>query len=722
MTLPHSAAARLQQPLAPQPSADVSHRGLRTCRASQLLMIGTLAAAIAGCSVGTGDAEPWMDDVPTGSSPHAPGPKPAITHWAFQSMSTAEPPEVSASVHAPWVKNGIDAFVVANLEQMGFAPSAVASPEKLIRRISLDLTGLPPTLEEVDAFVAAPTDEAYEALVDRLLASPRYAEHMTTGWLDLARYSDTDGFQYDMARPAWQWRDWVIQAFDENLPYDQFTTYQLAGDLLPEPTDSQLMATSFNRNHPIQGENGLLRNEFRDRYVTDRVETLGKAWLGLTLGCAKCHDHKYDPVTAVDFYSIYDCFNQTDEGDNGPSSEFRPSAPLDSPLKDQVLSDLDARIAALEAAGDQAINVAELRQERTAAEATATMRIMRDMDTKRVTQVLSRGRYDAPTGPGLKCSAPGFMPPFPNQAPPNRLGLAQWLMMPDNPLTHRVTVNRVWQQHFGRGLVPSIENFGVLTQAPRHLALLDWLAQRFVESGFDLKALHRLIVTSNTYRQASATTEASLAEDPANDLLGRGPRYRLPAEAIRDLPLFVSGLLVERVGGPPAYPYQPAGLWEELAWESYKISYPKRSGDSAYRRSVYWFWKRTLPPVMMSLFDAPDREYSATFREPGTSPQQALALMNDPAFLTAAATLGSRVLEDSAGDVDQAIADAFRRITSRAINESELTMMREVYESQLTLAGTGGAAGAQLSSDPELFAISQVVRVMFNLSETITLE
>ena len=308
-------------------------------------------------------------------------------------MSTAEAPDTSTSEHASWVRNGIDAFVLVGLEQEGLAPSRTASAEKLIRRVTLDLTGLPPTLEEVDTFVADPSDVAYGAVVDRLLSSHRYSEHMTAGWLDLARYSDTDGFQYDRTRPAWQWRDWVIQAFDENLPYDQFTTYQLAGDLLPEPTDSQLMATSFNRNHPIQGENGLLRNEFRDRYVTDRVETLGKAWLGLTLGCAKCHDHKYDPVSAVDFYSIYDCFNQTDEGDNGPSSKFRPSQPLDSPLKTQVLSDINARIAELESAGGHEANIAELRQDRNAADTTPTMRVMRDMDTKRDTQVLARGRY-----------------------------------------------------------------------------------------------------------------------------------------------------------------------------------------------------------------------------------------------------------------------------------------------------------------------------------------
>lgn len=638
-------------------------------------------------------------------------------------MSVAEAPDVSTSEHAGWVRNGIDAFILVGLEQEDLAPSQAASPEKLIRRVTLALTGLPPTLEEVDRFVADPSEVAYVAVVDRLLSSHRYAEHMTAGWLDLARYSDTDGFQYDLARPAWQWRDWVIEAFDQNLPYDRFTTYQLAGDLLPEPTDEQLMATSFNRNHPIQGENGLLRNEFRDRYVTDRVETLGKAWLGLTLGCAKCHDHKYDPVSAVDFYRVYDCFNQTDEGDNGPSSKFRPSQPLDTPLKDQVLADIDARIAELEAAGGQAANISELRQDRNTADTTPSIRVMRDMDEKRDTQVLVQGRYDAPTGPAITCDAPEFMPPFPPEAPRTRLGLAQWLMLPENPLTHRVTVNRIWNHHFGRGLVKSIENFGLLTEAPRQLDLLDWLAQQFVQSGFDLKALHRLIVTSNTYRQASATTEASLAQDPRYDLFGRGPRFRLPAEAIRDLPLFVSGLLVERVGGPPAYPYQPEGLWEELAWESYKITYPKRTGDSAYRRSVYSFWKRTLPPVMMSLFDAPDREYSVTFREPGTSPQQALALMNDPSFVHAATKIGAEMLEGAAGDVDEAITQAFRRITSRSITPNELAMLRDVHDGQLALAKDGSEfTSPEPSNDPQTFAISQAMRVIFNLSETNTLE
>jgi uncharacterized protein DUF1553 len=345
--------------------------------------------------------------------------------------------------------------------------------------------------------------------------------------------------------------------------------------------------------------------------------------------------------------------------------------------------------------------------------------------------VLAQGRYDLPVGDPLKCSAPHFLPPFPEDAPNNRLGLAEWLIMPEHPLTARVTVNRVWYQHFGRGLLASLDNFGMQADAPEYQPLLDWLARYFVDSGWDLKALHRLIVTSNTYRQASATDAAVLAADPYNERLGRGPRFRLSAEVIRDVPLAVSGLLVQRLGGPPAWPYQPEGLWEELSWESYLLSYPVIEGDGLYRRSLYSFWKRTLPPPFMSLFDAPDRESSAAVRELGISPQQALALLNGTQFLEAARQLAARLWQSEGGEPDQAIRTGFRLFTSRVPSEAELSILVGLYEDQLQIAQTQPTAASRLqrtgksapsSAAPQQVALTQVVRVLFNLSETITQE
>lgn len=642
-------------------------------------------------------------------------------HWAYEPAERTAPPALETSSQPDWVRTPIDAFVLQKLDSANLQPSPVADPATLLRRLTLALTGLPPTLEELDAFLADPSDAAYEATVDRLLASPRYAEHMVTQWLDLARYADTDGFQYDLERPAWQWRDWALKAINDNMPYDEFTTLQLAGDLLPNPTPDAILATAFNRNHPIEGENGLLRDEFRDRYVGDRVETLGRVWLGLTLNCAKCHDHKYDPTKASDYYSVYDCFNQLDEKDNGFLSQYVPTQKLESPLKAELVNHLNERIAEEQAAG-KARNVSELSWDLNKVNANYDIRIMSDMPKKRPTKVLALGRYDLPTGPELTCSAPTFLPSFPSDAPPNRLGLAKWLMMPSNPLTHRVTVNRMWSQFFGTALVPSIDNFGSLTPEPTYRALLDWLSFDFVDNGFDVKRFHKQIVMSATYRQASVTTETALAADPSNQYFARGPRFRLGAEVIRDIPLFTSGLLVERFGGPPAFPYQPPGLWEPLGWKEVQMSYPVMTGDSLYRRSVYTFWKRILPPIFLENFDAPARDYSVAFRAPDTSPEQALTLLNEPTMIQAARTLANRLLVGDAQAIDQAIMKAFRMVTSRQPTDQETAVLRTVYDTQLgSLPATDNGVPAEANAE-QVFALSQVIRVIFNLSETLTLE
>lgn len=671
---------------------------------------------LGGCSQGATPGSPNPEPTATNTAPSPAPNTPAANHWAFQSLTSPELPAVEG---VEWIANPIDTFVLAKLEALGRAPAPPALPEKLARRVSLVLTGLPLPLAELDAFGSAPSREAYEALVDRLLASPRYGEHLAVNWLDIARYSDTDGFQYDINRPAWPWRDWVIDAFNSNLPYDQFVLQQVAGDLLPEPTPNSILATAFNRNHAIQGENGLLLNSFRDRYVTDRVETVSKAWMGITMGCAKCHDHKYEPILAQDFYRVYDCFNQLDEGDNGPSTKFRPTSMLDSPLSATLVNQLDTRMAELTANGADSIKVSELSADKANTVAQA-VRVMADQPSRRTTQLLQGGRYDAPTGDPLRCSAPVVLPPFKPEFPDNRLGFAQWLTMPENPLTARVVVNRFWAQVFGTGLVPSLDNFGVQTSPSAHAALLDWLAVRFIESGWDVKALLRLMVTSNTFQQAADTTGDEITFDATNQYHGRGPRFRLGAEAIRDSALFAGGLLVELHGGPPAYPYQPPGLWEELSWEYNLISYPVKSGDSLYRRSVYSFWKKTLPPPMFSLFDAPEREVSCAYRETSVTPLQSLALLNDRQFIQAAEALARQALQATALDPAAARALAFRTLTARTPTAEEEAILAETYASQY--AAHQAKDPAALPDVLQVLATTEVVRIILNLNETVTVE
>jgi hypothetical protein len=523
----------------------------------------------------------------------------------------------------------------------------------------------------------------------------------------------------------------VLQAFDTNMPWDQFTIEQIAGDLMPGASVATQIATGFNRNHAIQGENGLLLDEFRDQYVSDRLDVLGKTWLGLTVGCAKCHDHKFEPITARDYYQLYDCFNSIEEGDNGPASKFSPTTEAESPLAASLLADIDARIAQLTAEGVDASLLTRLNAQRTEVQTVIAQRVMRDVAPLRETRLLALGRYDLPVGDPLHCAPPSFLPAFPAEAPANRLGLAMWLTMPENPLTARVTVNRMWQMHFGHGLAPVLDNFGVESATPDYRELLDWLATHFVDSGWDLKALHRLIVLSNTYRQSSDTLGDAMTLDPTNAQLSRGPRFALPAEVVRDLPLAVSGLLVERFGGPSEYPYQPAGLWEELSWEGNRQAYPLYTGDALYRRSVYTVWKRTLPPPLMTLLDAPDRDHSSAERELSITPQQVLAILNGPQFVEAARHLAAQVSAATSGNTDAAMALAFRQIVGRTLDVDETQILAELHADQLTalilepqaatsIQSTGESTTSETS--PEAAALTQVVRVLFGLVETTTLE
>jgi hypothetical protein len=887
-------------------------------------------------------------------------------HWSFTPPVRPELPDVRDK---KWVRNPIDNFILARLEREGLAPSPEASRERLLRRVSFDLTGLPPTLAELDAFLADRSPQAYEKAVDRLLASPRYGERMAVDWLDAARYADTHGYQTDPAKEMWPWRDWVVNAFNRNMRYDQFTIEQLAGDLLPNATLDQKIATGFQRNHRINAETGSIAEEFQAENLVDRASTLGTVWLGLTVGCARCHDHKYDPIKARDFYSLYAFFNGVDEvGNGGPSDgrgNYKPFLKLPSPELDAQLAAktaevktarekvaaIDAELALEQAAWEQnalaykpkwevltpqtvtadngvalsrladgsvlaggavppasiytvtattklrnitafrlelipdaglpgggsgrgaggkavvtlfetrvndrkvelsrvtvdfkseeselnlvihpaeqlkrgwGVNpemnrphyaVIETTRMQGAAEGTAfTFRIgseyegagvgrfrisvtdseypevmpsevaeilrtpsaarkaedaatlskyfvthplrrraanevvmqleaerrgienkipstmvMSEMATPRDSFVLLRGAYDKP-GEKVGPAVPSFLPPMPADAPRNRLGLARWLVDAGNPLTARVTVNRYWQMYFGTGLVKTAEDFGSQGEAPSHPELLDWLATEFVRSGWDVKAMQRLIVTSAAYRQASNTTPALFERDPENRLIARGPRVRLPAEMIRDQALLVSGLLSNKMGGPSVKPYQPEGLWEQLsAFQGQKL-FERSKGEDLWRRSVYSYWKRTVPPPSLTIFDAPTREACVVRRQMSSTPLQALALLNDEMYVETARKFAERIIKEGGATPSQRLFWAVRAATSRRASGTEVRILEHGLQRRLGQYRADPAAAQKLLRAGEapvnktisptlLAAYTTTASVILNLDEVIT--
>lgn len=881
-------------------------------------------------------------------------------HWAFL---PPERPAAPAVRNLAWTRNPIDAFVLARLEKEGLQPSSEAPKEVLLRRVTLDLTGLPPTPAETEAFLADSSPHAYERVVDRLLASPRYGEKLAIRWIDAARYADTNGYQTDADRDMWRWRDWVIQSFNKNLSYDRFAVEQLAGDLLPKPTLDQIVATGFNRNHRGNSEGGIVPEEYLAEYAVDRVETFSTVFLGVTMGCARCHNHKYDPFTQREFYQVFAYFNNIPElgrylkfGNTPPwvrapqpeqaakiaelesqakraqadfeasrarlasaklawkktlASEFdslpakaldaqSPLAELDGskfvdlgdkgkfgfqtrftasawirtarenaaivtraqddddfegwglylvggklqvnlvrrklddsirveskakidarewrhvamtydgsrvaqgvaiyldgrPLETEILVDAinqdfkenqplrvgggggeamrfrgslrDARtyaraldreeieiLAARRTAGEIAKlakpSPAEVRKleaafldtgasaetraafaawdrarDRLAAflDQVPTVMVMREVEPPKDTFLLLRGAYDKP-GEKVSRGVPESLADA-AQALPDRLALARWVADRRNPLTARVAVNRFWQAIFGTGIVKTVEDFGAQGEWPSHPELLDWLAVEFMESGWDVKRLHRTIVTSAAYRQSSKVSPALAAKDPENRLLARGPRLRLPAETVRDAALFAAGLLVEKQGGPSVKPYQPAGLWSELGGADYK----RDSGEGLYRRSLYTFWKRTAPPPFMANFDSALRE-ACTVREGRTNtPLQALNLMNDVTFVEAARALAQRVWTEGP---ERRIPHAFRLVVSRDANGRELAKLseslayfRDYYSTRPDDAKKLLAQGDS-PTDPrippaELAALTSVASLILNLDEALTKE
>jgi hypothetical protein len=668
-------------------------------------------------------------------------------HWSFV---PPQRPSLPAVKDAMWPRNGIDQFILARLEQEGLRPSPEADPAVLLRRVTLALTGLPPTVDEIEDYLRDRAPDAYERAVTRLLNSPRYGEHLALSWLDAARYADTSGYQADWERFMWPWRDWVAAAYNANMPFDQFTVEQLAGDLLPGATPSQILATGFNRNHRINDEGGSLDAEFEVEYVVDRVDTTSTVWLGLTAGCARCHDHKYDPISQKEYYRLFAFFNNVPEkGIDGRKGAAKPFLEIPHPIVQRRLEvlrlrreELDRRPSA-SAEASVAEAVARERAELDGAikklepKATTQVQIMQEAPERKPTYLLLLGAYDHPDKSELLTPAlPELFGNLPADRPADRLALAQWLIGPENPLTARVIANRLWQHHFGVGLVRTSEDFGSRGERPSHPELLDWLATEFVRLNWDLKAFHRMIVTSATFRQSSQVAPELLSRDPDNRLLARGPRRRLTGAAIRDQALVAGGLLSGKMGGPSVKPYQPAGLWEELSFGTGKTSvdfYVQDHGESLYRRSLYTFWKRTVAPPSLSVFDGGGREMCRVRMEVTNTPLQALTLQNDIAFVEAARHLAGRMLREGGATADEQLSHGWRIVLTRPPEPEELAVLRRALERYRSVYRNDVEAARQLVSvgesprDAELnlvehAAMTMVAQTLLNLDEAITLE
>lgn len=555
-------------------------------------------------------------------------------HWGFLSPRKSEPPVVRDST---WVRNGIDRFILARLESEGIAPSPEASRSTLVRRLSLDLTGLPPTSDQALGFVNDDSSQAYSRLVERLLASPHFGERQAQDWFDLARFADTSGYAADRTRNVWPYRDWVIAAFNENMPFDRFSIDQLAGDLLPGATPEQRVASAFHR-HAMQAKgNNPRKEEFRIKGIVDRLEATGRTWLGLTLECAECHDHKHDPISQREYYELFAIFNNvphlgTGYGVHGPLMKYTPPA----------------------------VGLAK-------AAPTIEVPVMDELPQPRETHLLVRGDFKN-KGERVTAGTPKILPPLKAKGsePPNRLDFARWLFSADQPLTARVVVNRIWRYHFGEGLVRTVADFGRYGDRPSHQELLDWLAVRFVESGWDVKAMHRLVVSSATYRQASRRRPDAELVDPQNRLLAWFPRVRLPAEQIRDGALAAAGQLSTRIGGPSVFPVQPAGLYEERGQDlpgNSNFKWVDTTGEGRFRRSVYTYWKRMMLHPVMATFDAPTRQVCMARRAVTNTPQQALVGLNEPGMHAAAQDLAKRLAKrgSDAAKVEQAFWICFSR-------------------------------------------------------------
>ena len=696
--------------------------------------------------------------------------------WAFE-IPKISPSPVVKNDH--WSQQEIDLHVLRKLESVGRSPSPEAELRLLVRRVTLDLTGLPPTLEEVHKFLAAcaesGTDQAWENLVDHLLAQEQFGEHIARYWLDVVRFADTNGMHKDFYRNNVAYRDWVVRSFNEDLPYDDFIRYQIAGDLYAEPTHDQLVASGFHRLHLIIDAGTALPEESFTKNVLDRVTSVGTGFMGMTVHCAQCHDHKYDPITQKDFYSLYAFFNNIDAT---PETVFRPKYGLQepfvsfaSPEQDEKLSGLNGQVGELDAsigelkkkiAGEEKSRQESEKPPAEGEEKPATFddtqlkshkqelaqlesklkpmvrerdqldsmipraMVMKERAEVRPTQILIRGQYDMP-GEEVQRDTPAFLPPLKKAGDvATRMDFANWLVAPENPLTARVAVNRFWQQFFGVGLFKTSEDIGAQGEVPSHPELLDYLAVSFVESGWNVKAIVKQIVMSKTYRQSSRATPEQFKNDPENRLLARASRYRMDAEMIRDQILASSGLLSKKMYGPSVKPPQPDGLWQAVTMTGERFQ--PDSGDSIYRRSLYTYWKRAMPPPQMTILNAPNRDACVARRERTNSPSQALLLLNEAEYMKAARTLAQSVLQQPA---EERISFAWESVTLRLPDQKETSTLQSLldemhakYRAEPELASQlcAGIELASAEAKADLAAWAILINTLYNLDLTKTQE
>jgi len=675
--------------------------------------------------------------------------------WAFESPKKSDFPKLKEQ---GWSSNPIDLFVIKKMKSLRMSPSEEADKRTLIRRLSFDLTGLPPSRAELRKFATDDRPEAYEEMVDRLLSKDQYGEHSARYWLDLVRFADTNGMHKDYYRNFIAYRDWVIRAFNENLGYDNFVRYQLAGDLFSEPSTDQLIASGFNRLHLIIDVGTALPEESFFKNVTDRVTAVGTAFMGMTVHCASCHDHKYDPLTQKDYYSLFAFFNNIEakpETERGLKNGIQPPfvAVLSSDQQER-LKELNSQIVEIQKKAEaikklEAVEKDQVKKKSLTGELTELdseqnklkkeseqinrtlplAMVMKERNEVRPTHIMKRGQYDDP-GELVSRNTPEFLFPMKKIGEvASRMDLANWFVDSANPLTARVAVNRFWQQLFGVGLVKTAEDLGVQGEIPSHPELLDYLAVLFVESGWNIKALMKEMVMSKTYRQSSLMTAEKLASDPENRFLARGSRYRMDAEMIRDQILFNSGMLSNTMYGKSVKPPQPDGLWKSVTMigERFKAD----SGESIRRRSLYTYWKRGMPPPQMTILNAPIRDACVARRERTNTPSQALLLLNESEYLKSARNLALIVLTPKNANLAQRIAFAFETVTSKLPDQKEQVMLSDLlkslqssYNSQPALADAlcEGVQVQGADQKAELAAWTILVNALYNLDITKTRE
>lgn len=630
-------------------------------------------------------------------------------HWAFVPPKKTTLPKIN---NGEWARNEIDFFVASKMNREGLKPNPEAESLELLKRISLDITGLPSSTDLLRKFEQDKSEEAYGKIIDYLLEQPSYGEKMAVLWMDISRYADSYGYQDDNVRTQWPYRDWVIHAFNKNLPYDKFITWQLAGDLLPNANKEQILATAFNRNHKYTEEGGVIEEEYRIEYILDKTNTFSKGLLGITMECAQCHDHKYDPFSQANYFQLFSFFNNTPE--KGFEGDVSQSKPAKTPILWIERDDIDQLLQFINHQDSSKLMVS----------------VMDELETRRPTYILDRGVYDAPTEE-VSPNTPESVFIFPEGLEKNRLGLAKWTVDKKNPLTARVFVNLVWQEIFGKGIVKSTGDFGMQGDLPSHPELLDWLAVDFMENGWNIKRLVKQILTSSTYRQSSKIEKQKLNIDPDNTYLARSSRIRLSAENIRDLILESSGLLVKEIGGPSVKPYQPEGLWEAATSGRGELkTYKQDKEEKLYRRGLYTFIKLTSPPPMPIIFDGSNRDQCEVNRGRTNTPLQALVMLNDPLVLEASRVLAQKINQDTK-EPESKIKIAFQKILCRNPQENELKVLTAYFKAELSrfegnpeiiaqLVQVGESPLAKKEITPNLAAMMQVVTALYNLEETIT--